>query len=101
MKAQWTRFPENWKGVDPCGNNWVGISCYNNKGISVWKKSLESQFQPYRNFISYSAALQAMKAQWTRFPENWKGVDPCGSNWVGISCYNNKVVSISLGNLNV
>ncbi|KAF2582415.1 hypothetical protein F2Q68_00000305 [Brassica cretica] len=42
-----------------------------------------------------------MKAQWTRFPENWKGVDPCGNNWVGISCYNNKVVSISLGNLNV
>jgi len=35
-----------------------------------------------------------MKAQWTRFPENWKGVDPCGSNWVGISCYNNKVVSM-------
>ncbi|CAN6805655.1 unnamed protein product [Brassica oleracea] len=28
----------------------------------------------------HSAALQAMKAQWTRFPENWKGVDPCGSN---------------------
>ncbi|CAN6810517.1 unnamed protein product [Brassica oleracea] len=48
-----------------------------------------------------SAALQAVKAQWTRFPENWKGVDPCGSNWVGISCYKNKVVSISLGNLNV
>ncbi|WZZ38002.1 hypothetical protein YC2023_034261 [Brassica napus] len=41
-----------------------------------------------------SAALQAMKAQWTRFPENWKGVDPCGNNWVGISCYNNKVVSM-------
>ncbi|CAN6810505.1 unnamed protein product [Brassica oleracea var. botrytis] len=51
--------------------------------------------------IFHSAALQAMKAQWTRFPENWKGVDPCGNNWVGISCYNNKVVSISLGNLNV
>ena len=41
-----------------------------------------------------SAALQAVKAQWTRFPENWKGVDPCGSNWVGISCYKNKVVSM-------
>ncbi|CAN7005197.1 unnamed protein product [Brassica rapa subsp. trilocularis] len=44
--------------------------------------------------IFHSAALQAIKAQWTRFPENWKGVDPCGSNWVGISCYNNKVVSM-------
>ncbi|CAN6805651.1 unnamed protein product [Brassica oleracea] len=47
------------------------------------------------------AALQAVKSKWTRFSENWIGVYPCGSNWVRISCYKNRVVSISLGNLNV
>ncbi|XP_013615742.1 PREDICTED: probable leucine-rich repeat receptor-like protein kinase At5g49770, partial [Brassica oleracea var. oleracea] len=49
-----------------------------------------------------ASALQALKSEWTRFPENWKGSDPCGTNWVGITCNNNNhVISISLGNLNL
>ncbi|KAF3514268.1 hypothetical protein F2Q69_00000376 [Brassica cretica] len=39
--------------------------------------------QAHYSISDDSAALQAMKAQWTRFPENWKRVDPCGSNWLG------------------
>ncbi|KAJ4875964.1 Leucine-rich repeat protein kinase family protein [Raphanus sativus] len=60
-------------------------------------------------FLSVSAitngfdfsALQALKADWTKYPESWKGADPCGTNWVGITCTNDRVVSISLGNLDV
>ncbi|WZZ13364.1 hypothetical protein YC2023_106453 [Brassica napus] len=49
-----------------------------------------------------ASALQALKSEWTRFPENWKGSDPCGTNWVGITCNNNNhIISISLGNLNL
>ncbi|KAJ0236937.1 Leucine-rich repeat receptor protein kinase HPCA1 [Hirschfeldia incana] len=48
-----------------------------------------------------SSALQALKADWTKYPESWKGADPCGTNWVGITCTNDRVVSISLGNLDV
>ncbi|KAG2298874.1 hypothetical protein Bca52824_035346 [Brassica carinata] len=48
-----------------------------------------------------ASALQAMKADWTKYPESWKGADPCGTNWVGITCTNDRVVSISLGNLDV
>ncbi|CAN7116351.1 unnamed protein product [Brassica rapa subsp. narinosa] len=47
------------------------------------------------------SALQALKAEWTKPPSNWEGADPCGTSWVGITCSNNRVVSISLGNLNV
>ncbi|XP_048608815.1 leucine-rich repeat receptor protein kinase HPCA1-like [Brassica napus] len=46
-------------------------------------------------------ALQALKAEWTKPPSSWEGADPCGTSWVGITCSNNRVVSISLGNLNV
>ncbi|CDY61244.1 BnaCnng37500D [Brassica napus] len=48
-----------------------------------------------------ASALQALKADWTKYPENWVGADPCGTNWVGITCTNDRVVSISLGNLDV
>ncbi|CAH8306513.1 unnamed protein product [Eruca vesicaria subsp. sativa] len=48
-----------------------------------------------------ASALQALKAEWTKYPESWKGADPCGTNWVGITCSNDRVVSISLGNLDV
>ncbi|CAN6979784.1 unnamed protein product [Brassica oleracea var. botrytis] len=47
------------------------------------------------------SALQALKAEWTKPPSSWEGADPCGTSWVGITCSNNRVVSISLGNLNV
>ncbi|KAL0734199.1 hypothetical protein Bca4012_010409 [Brassica carinata] len=51
--------------------------------------------------LTVTSALQAMKADWTKYPESWKGADPCGTNWVGITCTNDRVVSISLGNLDV
>ncbi|XP_022554955.2 leucine-rich repeat receptor protein kinase HPCA1 isoform X4 [Brassica napus] len=53
------------------------------------------------------AALQALKAEWTKPPSSWEGDDPCGTSWVGITCISDRVVSIvfaccrSLGNLNV
>ncbi|KAH0890267.1 hypothetical protein HID58_052696 [Brassica napus] len=52
------------------------------------------------------AALQALKAEWTKPPSSWEGDDPCGTSWVGITCISDRVVSmsrlvLSLGNLNV
>ncbi|CAL9242875.1 unnamed protein product [Arabidopsis halleri] len=48
-----------------------------------------------------SSALKALKDGWTTPPDGWEGSDPCGTNWVGITCQNNRIVSISLGNLNL
>ncbi|CAL9242878.1 unnamed protein product [Arabidopsis halleri] len=48
--------------------------------------------------IGSATALQALKSEWTKFPKNWEGSDPCGTNWVGITCSNDRIVSISLGN---
>ncbi|CDO97683.1 unnamed protein product [Coffea canephora] len=33
-----------------------------------------------------SAALNAIKSSWNNLPPNWKGADPCGSGWDGITC---------------
>ncbi|CAH8279077.1 unnamed protein product [Arabidopsis lyrata] len=46
-------------------------------------------------------ALQALKSSLTMPPRNWKGFDPCVNKWVGISCNNDRIVNISLGNLNL
>ncbi|VVB16693.1 unnamed protein product [Arabis nemorensis] len=46
-------------------------------------------------------ALKALKNEWTRFPESWEGSDPCGTNWIGITCTDDRVVSISLVNFNL
>ncbi|KAL0845258.1 hypothetical protein Bca101_018504 [Brassica carinata] len=48
-----------------------------------------------------ASALQALKAEWTKPPSSWEGADPCGTSWVGITCSSDRVISISLGNLNV
>ncbi|CAA7037631.1 unnamed protein product [Microthlaspi erraticum] len=48
-----------------------------------------------------ASALQSLKAEWTRFPVSWEGSDPCGTKWVGITCSDDHVVSISLGHLNL
>ncbi|KFK26616.1 hypothetical protein AALP_AA8G271800 [Arabis alpina] len=48
-----------------------------------------------------ASALQALKSEWTRSPEGWEGSDPCGTNWVGITCINDRIVSISVANLNL
>ncbi|XP_023642310.1 probable leucine-rich repeat receptor-like protein kinase At5g49770 [Capsella rubella] len=46
-------------------------------------------------------ALLALKSALVKPPKNWKGFDPCGTNWVGVTCNTNRVVDISLGNLNL
>ncbi|CAH2070532.1 unnamed protein product [Thlaspi arvense] len=38
---------------------------------------------------------------WIQHIVCWKGSDPCGTNWVGVTCSNDRVISISLGNLNL
>ncbi|CAA7012860.1 unnamed protein product [Microthlaspi erraticum] len=48
-----------------------------------------------------ASALHALKAKWTRFPESWEGLVPCGTNWLGITCSKDRVVSISLDHLNL
>ncbi|XP_010482273.1 PREDICTED: probable leucine-rich repeat receptor-like protein kinase At5g49770 isoform X2 [Camelina sativa] len=51
---------------------------------------------------SDSSALQVLKSEWTALSKSWKGSDPCGNHWVGITCNNNnRVVSIMLSNLNL
>ncbi|EPS63997.1 hypothetical protein M569_10784, partial [Genlisea aurea] len=47
------------------------------------------------------AALLALKSTWNNVPPNWSGSDPCGSGWDGISCINNRVVSITLASINL
>ncbi|EOA12859.1 hypothetical protein CARUB_v10025827mg [Capsella rubella] len=48
-----------------------------------------------------TTALKAMKDEWTTPPDGWEGSDPCGTNWVGVKCRNDSVISISLSNLNL
>ncbi|KAK4476788.1 hypothetical protein RD792_015948 [Penstemon davidsonii] len=50
---------------------------------------------------SIYAALQALKSSWKNLPPNWVGADPCGGGWVGLSCTNNRVVSITLASINL
>ncbi|CAA0840062.1 Leucine-rich repeat protein kinase family protein [Striga hermonthica] len=47
------------------------------------------------------AGLQALINIWTNFPPNWSGADPCGDGWDGITCVNNRVVSITLASINL
>ncbi|XP_047976216.1 leucine-rich repeat receptor protein kinase HPCA1-like [Salvia hispanica] len=47
------------------------------------------------------AGLQALKSIWKNTPPNWEGSDPCGLGWEGISCANNRVISITLANINL
>ncbi|XP_023641938.1 probable leucine-rich repeat receptor-like protein kinase At5g49770 [Capsella rubella] len=49
-----------------------------------------------------ATALLSLKRAFAKPPKNWKGVDPCHEPvWVGITCISNRVVNISLGNLNL
>ncbi|KAL4556394.1 hypothetical protein LXL04_039045 [Taraxacum kok-saghyz] len=47
------------------------------------------------------AALNAMKSTWKNLPPNWKGPDPCGSNWDGINCTMSRVTSLFLAGMGV
>ncbi|CAL9168866.1 leucine-rich repeat receptor protein kinase HPCA1 [Musa acuminata AAA Group] len=47
-----------------------------------------------------AAALNALATLWKNTPSNWRSSDPCGDNWVGISCNDeSRVTSISLSSL--
>ncbi|XP_057542552.1 leucine-rich repeat receptor protein kinase HPCA1-like isoform X2 [Amaranthus tricolor] len=45
------------------------------------------------------AALKALTDGWANIPEKWKGEDPCGDEWEGITCNNSRVVTISLSSM--
>ncbi|EHA8589336.1 putative leucine-rich repeat receptor-like protein kinase [Cocos nucifera] len=51
------------------------------------------------NFVLETAALNSLASSWENMPSNWIGSDPCGDNWVGISCTNSRVISITLTSL--
>nr|XP_019708256.1 probable leucine-rich repeat receptor-like protein kinase At5g49770 [Elaeis guineensis] len=44
-------------------------------------------------------ALISLASSWENPPSNWIGSDPCGDNWVGISCNNSHVIAITLSSL--
>uniref|UniRef100_A0A1D1YPN3 Putative leucine-rich repeat receptor-like protein kinase At5g49770 n=1 Tax=Anthurium amnicola TaxID=1678845 RepID=A0A1D1YPN3_9ARAE len=46
-----------------------------------------------------AVALTSLGYNWKNKPFNWIGSDPCGSQWVGISCMNSSVVSITLSSM--
>ncbi|XP_010252242.1 PREDICTED: probable leucine-rich repeat receptor-like protein kinase At5g49770 isoform X2 [Nelumbo nucifera] len=45
------------------------------------------------------AALNSIRLLWKNTPSNWEGSDPCGGGWVGITCNNSRVVSITLSSM--
>ncbi|KAL0412828.1 UNVERIFIED_CONTAM: putative leucine-rich repeat receptor-like protein kinase [Sesamum radiatum] len=45
--------------------------------------------------------LKALQDVWKNLPPNWVGDDPCGSDWDGIGCRDDRVISISLGSMNL
>ncbi|XP_071694606.1 leucine-rich repeat receptor protein kinase HPCA1-like [Rutidosis leptorrhynchoides] len=47
------------------------------------------------------SVLLAMKSSWQNLPPNWKGSDPCGSNWEGVNCTNSRVTNLKLDGLGV
>lgn len=47
-----------------------------------------------------AAAISALANQWQNKPLNWIGNDPC-DGWVGISCSNSRIVSITLSSLGI
>ncbi|KAD5317868.1 hypothetical protein E3N88_17814 [Mikania micrantha] len=47
------------------------------------------------------AVLNAVKSGWQNLPPNWKGSDPCGSDWEGINCTNTRVTALVLAGMGV
>lgn len=39
-------------------------------------------------------ALISLKENWSGTPLNWEGTDPCGDQWDGITCQENRIVSM-------
>ncbi|KAL0422172.1 UNVERIFIED_CONTAM: putative leucine-rich repeat receptor-like protein kinase [Sesamum latifolium] len=51
--------------------------------------------------LAPSCCDKSLKDIWDHVPPNWSGADPCGDGWSGISCINNRVVSITLASINL
>ncbi|PWA90733.1 protein kinase-like domain-containing protein [Artemisia annua] len=47
------------------------------------------------------AVLTAIRSSWQNLPPNWRGSDPCGSNWDGINCTNSRVTTLNLAGTGV
>ncbi|KAJ0567733.1 putative protein kinase RLK-Pelle-LRR-VIII-1 family [Helianthus annuus] len=47
------------------------------------------------------AVLNALKSGWENLPPDWKGSDPCGSNWEGINCTDSRVTTLVLAGMGV
>ncbi|KAL9813782.1 putative protein kinase RLK-Pelle-LRR-VIII-1 family [Arabidopsis thaliana] len=79
----------------------VGLKMSSRIEVFVLLILLSFQFVLYlrRQMVSmviYTDALQYLKSSLTIPPQNWKGIDPCGTKWVGITCSNDRVVSMDL-----
>ncbi|CAA6667762.1 unnamed protein product [Spirodela intermedia] len=46
-----------------------------------------------------AAALRSLENIWANVPLNWQGSDPCSSQWTGVGCRDNRVVSIRLSSI--
>ncbi|KAH9627144.1 hypothetical protein KSS87_018384 [Heliosperma pusillum] len=47
------------------------------------------------------AALTALTKGWKNLPQSWKGGDPCGGKWEGITCDNIRITTIKLSSAGV
>ncbi|CAO2829842.1 unnamed protein product [Amaranthus hypochondriacus] len=47
-----------------------------------------------------AAVLTSLRTLWKNVPPSWNGLlDPCGSNWEGITCNGSRVISITLSSM--
>ncbi|KAK9070736.1 hypothetical protein SSX86_011138 [Deinandra increscens subsp. villosa] len=47
------------------------------------------------------SVLNAVKSSWQNLPPDWKGSDPCASNWEGINCTDSRVTTLVLAGMGV
>ncbi|KAH6761124.1 Leucine-rich repeat protein kinase family protein [Perilla frutescens var. hirtella] len=52
-------------------------------------------------YMNDFVALKALMNDWDNYPPNWNGADPCGNGWDGISCTDDRIVSITLASINL
>ncbi|TVU51398.1 hypothetical protein EJB05_02827 [Eragrostis curvula] len=43
-----------------------------------------------------AAGLSGIADSWNKRPSNWKGIDPCGDKWTGVTCNGSRIISIRL-----
>ncbi|KAJ0977192.1 hypothetical protein J5N97_012666 [Dioscorea zingiberensis] len=76
----------------------LALSCVQEEGAG--RPRMSQVVKEIENIMILAAAsLYGLGSQWQNTPLNWNGVDPCGDSWVGISCNNSRIVSITLPSL--